>query len=153
MKTIVYIIIIVTVLVLLQFLEPYINIVTASMFISLWLMSFNLDAIYTYMNRNYIKQYERNIIMRNLYGKIPYPVIAIIIFMLEAVTIYGLTYLYYEPKIHNQILPDDRPTILGLPITNLSLTTIVFAFMHMHAVYNSMQLIDRLSKNDKDRDK
>lgn len=135
-------------LVLLQFLEPYINIVNACMFISLWLMAFNLDAIYTYMNRKYIKQYERNIIMRHLYGKIPYPIIILMIFILETVTIYGLTYLYYEPRIAQMI--DDRSTILGLPITNLALTAIVFAFMHMHAVYNSMQLIDKLSKNDKD---
>ncbi len=148
MKIIARILITVVALVLLQFLAPYINITTAYMLITLWIVFFNLDACYTYTNRRYIKQYEQNIIMRNLYGKMPYFVIVALIFLLELGTIYALTYLYYEPRIY--IMPDDRPLILGLPIANFALVAIVFAFMHIQALYNSMQLIDKLSKNDKD---
>jgi Ca2+/Na+ antiporter len=124
--------IVIIALLLIQLVEPYINNDIALLLMITWMVAFAIDAIYTYNNRALIKSKESNIIMHHLYGKIPYPLIIVIILALELAMILALSYLYTQ-AINSM-----------MRITNIGLTMIVFAYLHIEAFIASNKTIKRL---------
>ncbi|MEM2857153.1 MAG: hypothetical protein QW416_08645 [Candidatus Nitrosocaldaceae archaeon] len=91
--------------------------------IVIWCIAFAIDAIYTYINRAYIKSKEFNIIMRGLYQRLNYSLIILIVLAIEVAMIFAIAYL-----------------------TNGKITTIMIAFtiLHLEAFYNSRRTIKNI---------
>ena len=107
------------------FINQLINTNIAIIIITIWLIVFAIDVIYTYNNKQYIKSNEFNIILRSLYSKIPYIIIIIMIFILECLMLILLSYLIFN----------------SITIKSIGLIALTLILLHIEAIYSSMRFI------------